>query len=239
VSADVVVTRVAHLSARCEPYEWPWARDNEAAIRANWAECIRDKPRMFNGRVLLVRDLGIGQETCRTTYFETDFAAFLAWRDLGYPDRSVTNGFAMGALQGSDGAYVCGVMGGHTANAGRIYFPAGTPDLSDLRPDGSVDLAGSVVRELSEETDLPVERYAVADDWIVVQHWPALALFRPISCPEPAEQVAERIRANIARQDEPELADARVIRGLDDIDPRMMPASVQSFFRWSFEPQAG
>jgi 8-oxo-dGTP pyrophosphatase MutT (NUDIX family) len=237
VNRDILITRVAHLDARYETKPWQWAENNQAAIDANWAKCIQDKPRMFNGHVLLVSDVTIEDGACRTTYFETDFASFLAWRDLGYPDPSTANGYAMGVLKGSDGAFICGVMGAHTSNAGRIYFPSGTPDRSDLRPDGTVDLAGSVIRELEEETDLPAESYEAAADWIVVRHWPALAFFRLITFSEPAERVAERIRANIARQDDPELCDAKVIRGPDDIDARMMPKSVQSFLRWSFQTE--
>jgi 8-oxo-dGTP pyrophosphatase MutT (NUDIX family) len=234
VNQGLEIALVAELRATLEARPWPWAEANRGAIAAHWAQQLREKPRMFNGRVLLVGSLAIEGDRCRATYFETRFADFLAWRDFGYPDPTIANGYAMGALRGSDGAYVCGVMGGHTANAGRVYFPSGTPDPSDLRPDGTVDLSGSVIRELEEETDLGPASYRAAEDWIVVRRWPAIAFFRLITCTEPAEAVAERIRRNIARQSDPELSDARVIRGPQDVDPQTMPLSVQSFFGWAF-----
>ncbi len=46
--------------------------------------------------------------------------------------------------------------------------------------------------------------------------------------------VARRIRAAIAAQDEPELADARVIRSMQDVAPDKMPVTVQAYFRWAF-----
>ncbi len=230
----VAISRVARVDAACAPFDWAWARANREAIAANWAARSAAKPQMFNGRVLLVSRYDEAGASVRPTYFETDFADFLAWRDLGYPDGTIVNGFAMAALQGSDGAYVCGVMGGGTANAGRVYFPSGTPDRSDLRPDGTVDLAGSVTRELAEETGLVPDPGAIADHWIVVRQWPAVAFLRPVIFPEPAAALAERIRAAVAAQDEPELSGARVIRGLADIDGATMPRFLQTFFRWAF-----
>ncbi len=237
MNREINIARISRAEGRCEPFDWRWARESRDAIAANWAKLSAAKPQLFNGRVLLVSRLVEASDAVRSTFFETDFANFLAWRDLGYPDDTITNGFAMAALQGSDGAYVCGVMGGETANAGRVYFPSGTPDRADVRPDGTVDLAGSVLRELGEETELFPGADHVADHWIVVRQWPALAFLRPVVFAEPAEAVAERIRAAIAAQDEPELADARVIRGPEDIDETAMPMFLRSFFRWAFQDE--
>jgi len=39
-------------------------------------------------------------------------------------------------VQSADGAFLLGVMGDHTFNAGHIYFPCGTPDPSETKPYG-------------------------------------------------------------------------------------------------------
>ena len=86
-------------------------------------------------------------------FFETDYASFLAWRDWDIPDATVQNCFAMGAIKGADGAFVLGIMGDHTANAGSIYFPCGMTDPQSV--DGtSVNLEASLWREVAEETGL-------------------------------------------------------------------------------------
>ena len=51
-------------------------------------------------------------------------------------------GSVSGTVRSSDGAYLLGVMNRHTANAGRVYFPAGTPDPDDI-VGARVDLDGS------------------------------------------------------------------------------------------------
>jgi 8-oxo-dGTP pyrophosphatase MutT (NUDIX family) len=235
MNRDLLITRVPKVEARYEPMEWAWAKQNQEQIRANWQRRLANTPQMFNGRVLLLRHVELTPDLCRNTYFEVDYADLIGWIDMGHPDRSIANGFAMGALRGSDGAFICGVMDGHTANAGRVYFPAGTPDRSDLKPDRSVNLAASLTRELFEETGLSEGDYHVEDEWIIVQRWPSVALMRLVTLPVPAEEGAEKIRATIAKQDPPELSDVRIIRGPDDIDPQTMPLYLQSFFRWTFD----
>src|SRR5215468_846085 len=103
------------------------------AIAAHFAPRLKSTPQMWNGRVLLLRDLAIARGTLHGVYFEAGVAEFMAWRDWNFPDPSVVNCFSMGALRTSDGAYLLGVMSDRTANAGRIYFPAGTPDPGDVR----------------------------------------------------------------------------------------------------------
>src|SRR6202040_1676217 len=137
----------------------------------------RKKPGIWNGRILLGRDPVFAEGRFSAQYFEADFASFLAWRDWGFPDQEVFNGFGMGALRCSDGAFVLGEMGQHTANGGRIYFPSGTPDLDDVSG-LSVDIAGSVAREVEEETGLTSEDYRAAEHWDCVVTPTAIAMMQ-------------------------------------------------------------
>src|SRR5512143_1709602 len=159
-----VIHRVTTLDLAVRQSAWPFAEERRAEIAAHFADKQRERPQMWNGRILLGRDPVFGGGRFAASYFETDFASFLAWRDWGFPDAPVFNGFGMGALRCADGAFVLGEMGQHTANPGRIYFPSGTPDLNDVR-NGTLDISGSVVRELEEETGLAPGEYESEPHW--------------------------------------------------------------------------
>ena len=166
------------------------------------------------------------------SYFETDFASFLAWRDWGFPDAEVFNGFGMGALRCVDGAFVLGEMGPHTANAGRIYFPSGTPDPSDVR-DGMVDISGSVTRELEEETGLVPADYRSDGHWYCVFTGPAVAMMKILCVDMPGEALRARIVGNLALQQSPELSAIHLVHGVDDLTATM-PRFVTAFIRAQF-----
>src|SRR5690242_18898363 len=146
---EIVIHRVTALDLKVAPWDWPFAILRRDEIAAHFAERQREKPGLWNGRVLLGRNPRFTDGLFEASYFETDFASLLAWRDWGFPDRTAFNGFGMGALRAADGAFVLGEMAEHTSNAGRIYFPAGTPDPGDV-VDGELDIAGSVAREIEE-----------------------------------------------------------------------------------------
>src|ERR1700682_4808693 len=172
-----VIHRVTQLDLKFQPVPWPFADERRADIDAHFAVKQREKPKIWNGRILLARNPVFTANRFSATYCDVDFASFLAWRDWGFADKSVFNGFGMGALRSSDGAFVLGEMAAHTANAGRIYFPAGTPDLDDLK-DGTVDIAGSVARETEEETGLRPADYSAAKHWDCVVSGSLIAIIK-------------------------------------------------------------
>jgi 8-oxo-dGTP pyrophosphatase MutT (NUDIX family) len=230
-----VIHRVASLDLPVEPFAWPFADARRAEIAAHFAEQQRERPALFNGRVLLGRKPVFSGDRFSAIYFETDFASFLAWRDWGFPDPDVFNGFGMGALRCADGAFVLGEMGQHTANAGRIYFPSGTPDLDDVR-DGMLDISGSVVRELQEETGLAPGEYDSDVDWHCIYTGPAVAIIRMLRVDMPGEALRERIVANLASQHEPELSAIHIVRDARDLNPAM-PRFVTAFLEAQFASQ--
>jgi 8-oxo-dGTP pyrophosphatase MutT (NUDIX family) len=227
-----VIHRVTTLDFSLQPRPWPFAQVRRAEIDAHFAARQAEKPQLWNGRVLLARDADFSGERFRASYFEVDFAGFLAWRDWGFPDKDVFNGFGMGALRCSDGAFVLGEMGQHTANAGRIYFPSGTPDLDDVR-DGAVDISGSVAREVEEETGLTPQDYRAGAHWHCVVSGAAIAIIRILDVESSGEAMRARIEANLARQQQPELAAIHLVRNVGDLTAAM-PRFVTAFLEAQF-----
>ena len=216
---------------------WPFAEAQAERIADHWRARVAEQPKLYNGRVLLLGRHAIGADRRGTTlkgeYFETEFAAFLAWRDFGFPDQTVANAFSMAALVGADGAFLLGEMAAHTANAGATYFPAGTPDPSDVF-DGKVDLAASALRELKEETGIAADEVVFEPDWTVVYAPPRIACLKIMRLAEPAETVKARIETFLAADADAELAAMRVVRGPADVDRARAPGFIVDFLDYAF-----
>lgn len=232
--SDTQILELDSIDAHVEPFDWDFPRGHAPDIEAIWARETLAKPEIFNGRVLIQhRGLAEGR-IFRCAYGETDYRTFLAWNRLGHPGRAgMRNGFAMAALRASDGAFLLGEMGAHTANAGKIYFAAGTPDLDDV-VEGRVDLAGSVLREMSEETGLLASDVQVGEGWTAIVSAVRIAFMRPVSIAMPAVEARTLMLERMKHLPEQELADIHIVRSPADIDEMRMPLFQQIYLRHAF-----
>jgi len=229
------IFEVASLELAYEPAPWAFAVARADEIAANWATRKARLPRLFDGRVLLAgrhafETRADGATILRGAFFETAYSAFLAWRDFGFPDDGVRNCFSMAALQGADGGFLLGEMAAHTANAGAVYFAAGTPDRSDVFGD-RVDLAASVRRELMEETGIAPDEVFEVPGWTIVEAPPRVACMKIMRTTATAARVQARIEDFLAADPDAELRRIHVVRKRRDIEALACPAFVVDFLR--------
>jgi 8-oxo-dGTP pyrophosphatase MutT (NUDIX family) len=166
--------------------------------------------------------------------FEADSASFHAWLSWGRPAAAdAADCFGAAVVRSSDDAFLLAQMAPHTANAGRIYFPCGTPDPSDIH-DGKVDFDRSIRRELLEETGLDAAEFDADSGWIIVEEAARLVAYRTMRSTESGEALRRKVERHLAREADSELAAVRLVRGPADLVPAM-PDYVQAFLRhvWS------
>jgi 8-oxo-dGTP pyrophosphatase MutT (NUDIX family) len=232
MSEAVSVVHIDRLELTVAPKPWAFAAERRADIDAHFAKLQREKPALWNGRVLLLHEYSMADRVLRGAYLETDFASFAAWRHWGRPAAGVHDCFGAAAIVAADGAFLLGVMGPHTANSGRIYFPCGTPDPDDI-VGSRVDLDFSVRRELKEETGLDIAEFTAEPGWTTVFDLPLIAHIKVLRSGESAEALRARVLDHLARERQPELADIRIVRGPADSDPAM-PRFVTAFLAQRF-----
>jgi 8-oxo-dGTP pyrophosphatase MutT (NUDIX family) len=238
LSAPARLLRVSELDLEFEPARWSFAERQAASIAAHWARVSKAKPSLFNGRVLLLGRRAMvtrpnGVLTLRGAFFATDYADYLAWEQFGFPGEPVDNCFSMAALRGADGAFLLGEMAHHTINAGQIYFPAGSPDPTDIF-DGRVDLEASARRELLEETGVSADETEMAPGWTLVFTPQRIACMKLMTLAVPAVRAKARIDAYLARDPHAEFSRMHVVRSPSDIDNERVPVFVAAYLRDAF-----
>jgi 8-oxo-dGTP pyrophosphatase MutT (NUDIX family) len=237
VSNDALIVPIDVLDCVLEAHHWDFAKRRTEEIDDHWRKMTRANSTLYDGRVLLARRFERsqdqnGQNVLSVGFFEVQFSRFLAWRDFGFPDVGVYNCFAMAAVRSADGAYLLGEMNSRHSSAGSIYFPAGTPDLLDLRG-VTVDLEGSLIRELAEETGISAQDGELEPGWTVVMERQYIACIKILASPESADSLLARVRRHLAQEEEPELAAAHMISQRSELaNPRMT-----SFVRAFLEPR--
>lgn len=215
------ITSIKRIEAHLQSWHWSWAEENREQIDAYWLALHDKNPALYDGEVLLMCAGAVVDDSYHCSYFKTRFSRFIAWRDWGTPDPSVRNGFAMNALRSKDGAYLLGVMADHTSNAGKMYFPAGTPDLSDI-VDDRVDLTGSAVRELYEETGFSEADITAGSEWTLVEGAAQVAYLRHCELNCSTGDALERFGLWHAAQTRPELARLHPVATRNDLNTETM-----------------
>ena len=221
------------IEAVVEPFDWAFPRAHAAEIEAYWDRMAAGKPGFFNGTVLIQHRGAVEGRVFRAGYSTTEYKHFLGFLRLGHESPGVRNGFGMAALRAADGAFLLGQMGPHTANAGMIYFAAGTPDLGDIK-DGTVDLAGSVVREMCEETGLTEADVRIGQGWTCLLLDKRAAFMRPVTIPLAAEDARTLMLERMKSLHEDELSDIVIIRPGFDPDDKRMPEFMARYMAREF-----
>ena len=133
-------------------------RRTEQRSRQHWARLKSAKPAIFNGQVLLLHRWSVDHDAFLGRLSPDGLCKLhrLSRLRLSLTARSATASPWRPCKRRM--VHSCSARWApHTANAGAIYFAAGTPDPKDIVGD-RVDLSRSVLRELAEETGVDRQR---------------------------------------------------------------------------------
>ena len=213
---DAIATRVSTCDLWLDFEPWLYALDNAAAIDAHWQTCLAMNPHYFNGTVHLIRDYTIADGVLTARFLRTDFKSYLHWRDRGYKPAGAYDAFGSAIVRSLEGHILLGRQK-NGINAGRVYLPGGFIDARDVTPSSAIDIAGSIAREIAEETQLDVAPLDVVPGFLIVRDGALLSIGQELRAPQTAPAFKAEILANLAADPDPELADVVMIGSPDDM----------------------
>ncbi|MGF7004911.1 hypothetical protein [Aminobacter sp. BE322] len=226
-----VILPVDVVDVRLDAAQHPFERDNAAAIAANWEAEKAHRPALFDGTVVLLSELAYRDNSIVGRCHAVRFSTFMLWRKLK-PVTSAEHAFAHAMLISSDNALVAIRMGSHTANAGKVYFAAGSFEPEDFR-EGLVDLDYNMIREVREETGLDLRQARREERCHALSVESGTVIVRCFRARETAEQLAERIAGFVAADPDPEIEGPVIIRGRNDLPEGLMP-HMRPLVDWHF-----
>ncbi|WP_420410314.1 NUDIX domain-containing protein [Hoeflea sp.] len=216
--------------------EHPWVAANSAPIEARWAREEIERPWLFNGTVILHRGLRVEDGVISGVSHRAPYAALLHLVAT-QPRADVFHLFGSAIVLSSDGAMMLIRMARKTANAGKVYAPAGSLDQSDIS-DGRVDVEGSILREAREETGLDLSNARTETGLLCWRKGGLVAIFRRFNVDETAAVLARRISDHISTGAEEEIEDVVVVRKPDDAGPTA-PPYMKALMAYHFSAGAG
>ncbi|MCJ7993257.1 NUDIX hydrolase [Rhizobium cremeum] len=201
------------ISLRVLEGEHPFHVAHKTAAAENWKAEIAEKPALFDGDMVLQHKLDFRDGTLKGEAFIAPYSTFLWWRrqpeGLG-----AFHAACFPVIISSDDALIAVEMASHTANAGQVYFAAGSLDRSDI-VDGYCDLGGNMRREVREETGLDLAQASSDGRLFGSYRNRRLIILQCFRFDEPATRLLDRIAAHMLVDEEKEIAGAVAIRTAD------------------------
>lgn len=205
------------------PHPLHTAHENE--IEANWGREFEANPHLFNGQMVLQRQLTFDGGIIRGIAHVIPYSALLWWRKQADP-AGAFHLFGFAVLVSSDNAIVAIRMSDRTANPGQVYCAAGSLDLSDI-VDGKLDVAGNMAREVGEETGLDLDEAEAEPQFYASHANNRIVVFRFYRFAVTSAEMVEKIHAHMATDEEKEIDGVVVIRSADpaahNYNPLMHP----------------
>lgn len=217
------VRRVARCRLTVGGGVWAYPDARRAEIDAHWRARSAASPLLFDGRIYLMEACRIAGDVLEATFVETRFRNLLHWKDHGYPDTGVRDTFGSALLRSREGHVLLGRQASGHINAGLAYLPGGFIDARDVGADGVIDIEASIAREIAEETGLPAAALARVPGYYVTVAGPLVSIAAEFQTTLPSAALVDAVRAHIAADAEPELADVVVVRSAADLDGIAMP----------------
>lgn len=197
------VAAIDAIDVRLSPDVHPYATRHAQAIADHWQDETRRNPRLFDGTVMLHSALSLDGGKLTGLSHPVPFSAFMHWRARrGAQD--VAHLFAYAVPVAACGRLVAIRMGAHTANAGQVYFAAGSFEPVDFS-DGLLDAEANMRREVGEETGLDLARARAEPGFRLTRVGETVLLFRRYFLEDDADSIADRIRAHVADDADPEI----------------------------------
>ena len=232
-----VVRRCGGIDVRLSSARHPFEAEFESEIAENWKAELAVNPNLFNGRVTLASAASLEAGILRGTTHEIDFSTFLFWRQSRRIGGSC-HIFAFAVPVTKDGALLAVKMSNRTANAGRVYFAAGSFEKYDFI-DGQLNFSANTHREALEETGLSFDEVPHDSGFGLIRIGAAILIFRRYYLNADAEAAARSMRDHVSADPEPEIEGPVIIRKGDKPEGalRHMPVLTDWHFGGGFDPQ--
>ncbi|PBB93907.1 hypothetical protein CK215_00075 [Mesorhizobium sp. WSM3864] len=226
-----VILPVDAVDVRLVASPHPFERDNQTAIAENWCREMEMKPALYDGTVVLLSALSYRDSRLIGRCHAVKYSTFMLWRK----NRELSgaeHAYAHAVLVAGDNALVAIRMGSHTVNAGRVYFAAGSFEPIDFR-DGLVDIDFNMIREVGEETGIDLSGAARGQRYYALSTSSGTVIFRRFRVAEPADEIAQRIKAFVAAEADPEIEGPVIIRNATDLPVGLM-GHMKPLIEWHF-----